>query len=112
VAVKDLAEPETSYVYDDDDVEFGYGAADPDEAAAQSQALATAAADSNKLLIQRLIRQGASLSRTAAQANDLSSETKQHISACIAHRMLGLQKQYEHVMRCTATVCSIQKAVS
>eukprot|EP00953_Heterococcus_sp_UTEX-ZZ885_P009388 5539-Heterococcus_DN1.PRE.1 len=96
VTVKDLAEPEASYVYEDDDVEFGFAASDPDEVAKQAQALASAAADSNKLLIQRLIRQGASLSRTAAQANDLSSETKQHISACIAHRMLDLQKQYEH----------------
>eukprot|EP00953_Heterococcus_sp_UTEX-ZZ885_P009385 5538-Heterococcus_DN1.PRE.1 len=96
VAVKDLAEPEASYVYEDDDVEFGFAASDPDEVAKQAQALASAAADSNKLLIQRLIRQGACLSRTAAQANDLSSETKQHISACIVHRMLDLQKQYEH----------------
>jgi WD40 repeat protein len=96
VVAKDLAESDASYVYEDDDVEFGFEASDPNEAAKQSQALASAAVDSNKLLIQRLIRQGASLSRTAAQAIDLSNETKQHISACIAHRMLDLQKQYEH----------------
>jgi WD40 repeat protein len=86
----------TAYEYEDDDVEFGYEASDPDEAQKQSQALASAAVDGNRQLIQRLVRQGASLSRTAAQANALSSETKQHISACIAHRMLDLQKQYEH----------------